>query len=55
VVSSCGQGNGASDSIKGEEFVDHLRDYRLLRKDSVPRSELIICSIKDKMALRVNI
>jgi hypothetical protein len=37
-VGSCEQGNEPSGSIKGEEFLDLLSDYQLLKKDAAPRS-----------------
>jgi hypothetical protein len=36
---SCERGNKPSGSIKGGEFLDCLRDYLLLKKDSAPWSE----------------
>jgi hypothetical protein len=38
VVGSCEHSNELSDSIKGEEFLDWLSSYRLLKKDSAPWS-----------------
>jgi len=38
VVSSCENGNETSGSIKGREFLEHLSDYQLLKKDSAPWS-----------------
>jgi hypothetical protein len=33
------------DSIKGRELFDYMRNYQLLKKDSVPRSRFIIIII----------
>jgi hypothetical protein len=35
-VSSCEYGNEISGSVKGGEFLDKLRDYPSLKKDSDP-------------------
>jgi len=37
VAGSCEHGNGPSDSTKGEEFLDLLSDYYLLKKETVDR------------------
>jgi hypothetical protein len=36
VAGSCEHGDEPSDSIKGGEFLKHLGDYKLFKKDSVP-------------------
>jgi hypothetical protein len=38
VADSCEHGNESSVSIKSGEFLDKLRDYRVLKTDSVIRS-----------------
>jgi hypothetical protein len=42
VADYCEYGNESSGFIKGGEFLDQLRDYELLRKDSVLWSYLVI-------------
>jgi hypothetical protein len=37
----CEHGNGPSDSIKGREFLEQVRNYYRLKKNSVPRSSLV--------------
>jgi hypothetical protein len=34
VAGSCEHGNELTVSIKGEEFLDHLKVYKFLKKDS---------------------
>jgi hypothetical protein len=42
MAGSCEHGNEPSGSIKGEEFIEYLSDYWLLKKVSTPWSLLII-------------
>jgi hypothetical protein len=42
VACSCEHGVGPCISIKGGEFLEHLSDYQLLKKDSAPLSYLRI-------------
>jgi hypothetical protein len=41
VTDFCGHGTKFSGSIKGEEFLNQLSNYQVLKKDSVPRSWLV--------------
>jgi hypothetical protein len=38
VAGSCEHSNELLDSIKGEEFLNYLRDYLLVKKSSAPWS-----------------
>jgi len=38
VADSCERGNEPSSSIKGEKFLDWLRDYEFFKMDSAPCS-----------------
>jgi hypothetical protein len=41
VAGSCEHGNEPSVSIKSVEFIDHLNDFKLLKKDAASRSYVI--------------
>jgi hypothetical protein len=56
VARSCEHDNVPSRSMKGVEFLDHLSDYKLLKKDSASHSSLkyasILCNFEPVVGLR---
>ena len=44
MVGTCDCGNEPSCTIKCGEFLDSLKTYQLIKKDSVPWSKYVLCS-----------